>query len=468
MRRQRRRGALLAVSATAVALGFIGMVADVDAGQPDQGPQPCQLAPGSFELVNGYSIAGERDAEPSTLYGRREGLGSPPPPAATPTATPAPTPQPTPLPICTPTATPTPLPTPAQSPVPGGGSEPEAEATGPTPTATPVPDLGAVTPANVGRLIRFIEAETGRSFPGGAPPITFLQRSQIGSSSVDELVPAEMWDLLQVSGLVAENADRDLAAEAWGETGRGQCCPVVVVDGHDRVSNEIIIVHELTHALDWPMMRHPSNREIVAPERAIVEGNAHRIAYAYANTLGLDDLQPPPAIFPAGADPRMPTALREIFEYPYDEGKDFVEALAARGGEQAVLDAFLRQPLGVEVLHPDLWFDQVNSVVVDTPHHLVLDPATDKGQLGAFFLYLLLEPTARAENAHRLTKGWRGDAYALTTSDSRRCLGIQIITDTAATATEIAGYLATTSDAVVTAAGTTVEFSRCLYSTRTG
>jgi len=325
-----------------------------------------------------------------------------------------------------------------------------------------------VAPANVSRLIRFIETTTGRSFPGQPPPIQFLQPSQLGASAVDELVPLRMWNLLQVSGLVSKGADRELAAQAWGETTRGQCCPVIVVDGHDRISNEIVIVHELTHFLDWPMVRHPSNREIVAPERAIVEGNAHRVAYAYADSLELADLAPPPAIFPPGDDPRMPSALQDIFEYPYDEGLDFTLALEARGGEQAILDAFERPPLGIEVLHPDLWFDQLDWITVATPRHLVLDPVSDEGQLGAFYLKLLLEPIVGSKDAHVLARGWRGDAYAMTTSPDRRCIGIVIRTDSATTATQIAEHLNVIDDSSIDAINDRVEFARCLYPPRAG
>jgi len=356
--------------------------------------------------------------------------------------------------MCTPTA----VPSPTQAAV-------SASKVVATSTPTPEPDLGAVAPANLARLGRFVESTTGRRFAAGTPPVSFLQPSHLGTSSVEELLPAKLWNLLQVSGLVDDAADRELAAQAWNETARGQYCPVVVVDGHDRVSNEIIIVHEMTHALDWPMIRRPSDREIVAPERAIVEGNAHRLAYLYANTLVDADFVEAPGLFADINDPRMPETLRAIFEYPYDQGKQFVEAVAARGGEDAVVDAFTRPPVAVEVLDPDLWFEQVDFELVPTPTHLVLDPISEQGQLGAFHLQLMLELSLDPVKARQLATKWRGDAYAFTATRDRHCIAIAITTSTPTAARQVAAELAAIPEASATASGQKVEFSRCRHQT---
>jgi len=450
----------------AIAVLVLVMLPPAQARSQDLPAPTCAPGPESAELI-GYRLRGIRQPSTSELFGSRTVLRGIAPESVplrpvVPTPIASPTPTPTPLPICTPTPTPTPTSIPTASANESAGVPPVATTS--TPTTVPTPDAEVAAPANVGRLARFVETTTGRSFPFGAPPIKFIQPNQVGPSTDEELVPLDLWDLLQVSGLVDLEASRSDAAEAWGETGRGVCCPVVVVDGHDRASNEIIIVHELTHALDYPMFRWPSYREVVSPERAIVEGNAHRVAYLYAETLiaAGAEVQAAPALFPEGTDPRMPHALQELFEYPYDEGKVFAEAVADRGGEEAVVDVFARPPIAAEVLDPSKWFQDIDWPIVATPSHLILDPATDSGQLGAFFLRLMLRQSTSSIEAERLSNTWLGDAYALTQHEQRRCIGITFEVSGDESAEAIASIIGA-ENATVEAIGSRVEFSRCVY-----
>jgi hypothetical protein len=191
---------------------------------------------------------------------------------------------------------------------------------------------------------------------------------------------------------------------------------------------DIIIVHELTHALDDQHFDIDSelNRRMAMNSddmqlayQSLVEGNATRIMNDYSyGSLGID-----PSQLEGMADMQMDmmdgmlggSFMEKMMIVPYLKGEEFTRHLISLGGQQDLDDAFLDPPQSMEqILHPDRytghrdepsWVDNPNlSSVLDGWEFQVDDT------LGELLIATTFEQLAwNWDEATVIADGWDGD-----------------------------------------------------------
>lgn len=321
----------------------------------------------------------------------------------------------------------------ALDPGPPSGSE------GPEPVPdTEVEQLDAVV---LERIMAAVESEVGRSF-GADIEVSIVDGAVLRASVPDGTFVAEStWEVLTALGLVDADDDRASAEAVRIDQLRGVCCPVTVIDTGDAAFTEIVVAHELTHLLDAEIVAPGvAMPELVDPVRALLEGNAHRVAFAYADVLAAEgaSVPDPPAVFPPGVDPRLPPAVRELLEFPYDEGLAFARELVELGGTDAIDAAFASPPLSsAQVLNLDAYLAGEAAEVVPPPEVTDGDPGAS-GTLGAFVLRLLLAEELPGDEADELSLAWAGDAYRLSDGPSGACIDLRLSLENETAAGEVA------------------------------
>ncbi|HEX7950735.1 MAG TPA: hypothetical protein VF494_10335 [Candidatus Limnocylindrales bacterium] len=117
---------------------------------------------------------------------------------------------------------------------------------------------------------------------------------------------------------------------------------------------------------------------------------------------------------------RAPAILRTTALYPYTEGLAFVQALMARGGNEAVDAAFADPPASTaQVLHPELYTTRVEPVAVTLPATLAGSLGSGWSLLGEDTLgELQLRGWLSADGvdlptAATVAAGWAGDRVAI-------------------------------------------------------
>jgi len=331
--------------------------------------------------------------------------------------------------------------------------------------APSAPESEPLDPEVLARLVEVVETTVGREFDG-SPSVSIADGAALRATVPDgSFVSDGLWDVLLALDLVDDDDSRADADAARRDQLRGVCCPVTVVDTGDPLFNEVVIVHELTHGLDTELGTSVgASVEVVDPVVALVEGNAHRVAFDYADVLNQQgaDIPPPPSLFPPDGDPRVPPALRRVLEFPYQQGREFAAAVADQGGEAAIVDAFGQPPSSTEqILNPDAYLNGDDPATIAAPG--LPDGATlaRQGTLGAFILSLVAEPALGADDALDLALAWDGDAYILYETDNdQRCLAAAIQFDTAGHAQQAAEALMTAGLGVA-AEQRTLEATRC-------
>ena len=253
------------------------------------------------------------------------------------------------------------------------------------------------------------------------------QAQREGLADLDRGYPAAAREaderLYTMLGLLPEGTDlRDVSASIFGEGVAGYYDPrdgrLRVVEGagtSNRVVDEMIIAHELTHALED--QRHTLDRPVADAVddrgyayRALVEGTATTVMYAYvARHFGREEAFGGllGSAFASGTGPGLPPFIGAGLVFPYVQGEAFVAELRRRGGWRLVNVALRdRPPASTEqVLHPDKWLR------VEQPDRVELPPQrgwsrVTGGTFGEWQTGQLLGQPAAAE-------GWGGDRYAL-------------------------------------------------------
>lgn len=307
-----------------------------------------------------------------------------------------------------------------------------ARATTSTTTAPTTVVAEPVAETDVAVLAAFVEAQSGLEF-GVVPEIedATVARDDLG---VDPgfFVEERVWNLFEPLGLVEPGDDRIAAGQARLDQVRGVCCPVLLFETDDHpLLESVVVVHELTHLID---RQRPFDREVESPEpfrftTIVSEGNAQRVAFAYQAELEA-----------AGAlasrfeldwsDPRIPPAVLEVLELPYEEGAIFNAALFERGGLPLVEETFLRPPISTEqVLDPEAYVTDEQPLPVEAPALPGGVESTTGGTIGSFVLRLLAERTLDSTAAHELAISWAGDRYVLFERAGRRCVAATIVMD---------------------------------------
>ena len=200
--------------------------------------------------------------------------------------------------------------------------------------------------------------------------------------------------------------------------------------------NQIVLVHELRHALQdqyeqlhWQLSEEVGDfddRRLAF--MCLLEGDAtlvmERFVLGRLGALGLDlpggmtDQGYGDMDIPGLADiPGAPPVIRDHLVMPYLVGRDLARAIEARGGAEAMREAWRRPPDSTEqVLHPEKFFSGEPPRVV-TPHRAPPGGRLlSQGVLGELLLRTLVEETGEA------AAGWGGDAWRLWDVEGRTVL----------------------------------------------
>jgi hypothetical protein len=188
----------------------------------------------------------------------------------------------------------------------------------------------------------------------------------------------------------------------------------------------ITLAHELTHAIDdqrfglerLDVLGAKCRDEDAAATLALVEGNATFFMLRWARTFLSAAEQVQVGIEAAMQDTStggIPPFVTRLQAWPYDQGMRFISALDARGGLEAVDEAFLDLPTSTEqIIHPERYPNDAPTPV-DVP-----DLAAELGEgwedldvmaIGEAWLQIALGLRLDGSDAGPAAAGWDGGTY---------------------------------------------------------
>ena len=330
------------------------------------------------------------------------------------------------------------------------------------------PAAPALRPAALATIVKLVEDERGLSFERVPEPVevTPAQAREEGLESLDaDYPPARRRadaEVLVMLGLVPAGTDLGAAvASTLAEAVAGYYDPraqrLRIVKGAqtaNRVLYEMVLAHELTHALedqrfefDLDVLAAGGDRALA--RTALIEGTASALMYRYVERrFESEELFGGLAASAFGGTGNLPPFLTAQLLFPYVSGEQFVARLLEVGsGGWKVVDAALRfrPPASTEqVLHPDKYLrvEQPDRVSLRAPV-AALGPGwrpalrTSFGEWQTQKLLALAGGGGSAEAA----AGWGGDRYMLLERGSARALVVRWRWDSARDAAEFAGAL---------------------------
>jgi hypothetical protein len=260
--------------------------------------------------------------------------------------------------------------------------------------------------------------------------VTSEQARREGLEDLDRNYPPERLlaeeTIYKLLGLIDRDADlRELSGSLFGEGIAGYYVPedgrLRVVEGAgtgNRVLAEMVLAHELTHALEdqrFGLETSPSTDDRMLARAALHEGTATSLMYAYVEEQFSAEETLGGLLSSAFQDTSdLPPFLESQVVFPYTGGEQFVRELLRRaGGRWALVDTAYehRLPASTEqILHPRAYFDADEPKPVRMRAGAILGRAwqfTLAGTGGEFQTRGLLDATAEA------AAGWGGDRYEL-------------------------------------------------------
>jgi hypothetical protein len=284
----------------------------------------------------------------------------------------------------------------------------------------------AAAPVDV--IARRVEALRRLRFERLPEPVAVTpeQARREGLESLDRDYPAERREsdetVYELLGLVEPGADlRELSGDLFGEGVAGYYDPrdgrLRMVEGAGtgtRVLEEMILAHELTHALEdqrFGLETTPATDDGTLARTALYEGTATALMYAYVEKHFTSEETLGGLLSSAFQDTGdLPPFLQAQLLFAYQSGRQFVAELQRRGGWGLVDTAYeVRPPASTEqVLHPDAYFD------ADEPKPVrirrVLGAAWERALAGTWGELQTRELLGGASAA---AAGWGGDRYEL-------------------------------------------------------
>jgi hypothetical protein len=308
----------------------------------------------------------------------------------------------------------------------------------PAPPAAPVPVIAERVEAL--RDLRFEQIPR--------PLIVSPERARReGLADLDRNYPPERLrsdeEILKLLGLIDEDADlRDLAGSLFGEGVAGYYDPrdgrLRVVEGAgtaNRVLEETVLAHELTHALEdqrfgLPQSQATDDRSLA--RAALHEGTATALMTAYLQEHFSAEEALGGLVGSAFGDTGdLPPFLEAQVLFPYLGGEQFVSHLLRRaGGRWNLVDTAyeLRPPASTEqVLHPRAYVRADEPQPVRLRAGAVLGDGWQREAAGTWGELQTRELLGSA----RAASGWGGDRYELWRSGADRALIMRWRWDTA-------------------------------------
>jgi hypothetical protein len=308
----------------------------------------------------------------------------------------------------------------------------------PAPSAAPVPVIA-----------ERVETLRDLRFEQIPRPVTVAaeQARREGLEDLDRNYPPERLradeDILKLLGLIDADADlRELVGSLFGEGVAGYYDPrdgrLRVVDGAatgNRVLEEIVLAHELTHALEdqrFGLEESQTTDDRSLARAALHEGTATALMVAYAQQHFSAEEALGGLLGSAFADTGdLPPFLEAQVVFPYTGGERFVSHLLRRaGGRWDLVDTAyeLRPPASTEqVLHPAAYFRADEPQPVYLRVRGVLGAGWRRAVAGTWGEFMTRELLGSA----RAAGGWGGDRYELWRSDAGDALVMRWRWDTA-------------------------------------
>lgn len=323
-------------------------------------------------------------------------------------------------------------------------------------------------PASVAQIAERVARERGLEFERVPVPaqVTPAQARREGLETLDaDYPPARRRadaEVLVVLGLVPPGTDLGEAfVSTLGEAVAGYYDPhtgrLRIVKGAqtaNRVLYEMVLAHELTHALedqrfgfDLDVLAAGGDRALA--RTALIEGTASALMYRYVEArFGAEELFGGLAASAFQGTGDLPPFLTAQLLFPYSEGEKFVARLLEVGnGRWTVVDAALRfrPPVSTEqVLHPDSYLrvERPRRVSVRGPV-AALGPGWRPALRSTFGEWQTQKLLARAggTESYEAAAGWGGDRYALLERGGEHALVMRWKWDSARDAAEFADAL---------------------------
>jgi hypothetical protein len=280
-----------------------------------------------------------------------------------------------------------------------------------------------------------VEALRGLRFETDPVPVrvTADQATREGLADLDRAYPPAARradeDLYTMLGLLPAGTDlRETSESIFGEQVAGYYDPrterLRIVEGAatNRVVDEMIIAHELDHALEDQALGLDLDTAERSDDRgyaykALVEGSATELMTAYvARHFGAEQalgglLE---SAFATPSTANLPPFVLAGLLFPYEQGQRFVDDLYGRTDSWQLVDLALgdRPPVSTEqIMHPDKWIavEQPDRVGVPSP-----GPGWERLTAGTFGEWQTGQLLALAGGAWAdAAAGWGGDRYAL-------------------------------------------------------
>jgi hypothetical protein len=307
----------------------------------------------------------------------------------------------------------------------GSGSEP-----------APPPPLPKAAPISV--IAQRVEKIRGLRFEQLPEPVavTAAQAEKEGLEDLDRSYPAEKQradeEMLKLLGLIAPDVSlRSVSATTFSQGVAGYYDPrtkrLRIVRGTatgTRVINEMVLAHELDHALEdqrfgLNLAAQGGSDDASLARLALVEGSATALMYRYVQRTFSTEETLGGLLGAAFADTgSLPPFLQGQLVWPYTGGQKFVESLLERAGgrwDLVNLADRVKPPATTEqVLHVEKWLRSEPARPVRLRVGGILGPRyqrTAAGRTGEFQTREIL--ATAGGDAGPAAAGWGGDRYEL-------------------------------------------------------
>jgi hypothetical protein len=225
----------------------------------------------------------------------------------------------------------------------------------------------------------------------------------------------------ELLGLIEPGADlRELTGDLFGEGVAGYYDPrdgrLRVVEGPGtvtRVLEEMILAHELTHALEdqrFGLESTPATDDRTLARSALYEGSATALMYAYVGEHFSTEETLGGLLSSAFEDTGdLPPFIQAQVLFAYLGGEAFVRELLQRGGWGLVDTAFeVRKPSSTEqIMHPGAYFE------ADEPKPVRIRAALPGWKRAQAGTWGELQTRELLGGSSRAAAGWGGDRYEL-------------------------------------------------------
>jgi hypothetical protein len=297
----------------------------------------------------------------------------------------------------------------------------------------------APAPAPVAVIARRVEALRGLDFDQIPRPVSVTpeQARREGLEDLDRTYPEARRradeQVLKLLGLIDPSVDlRDVSASVFSEGVAGYYDPrtkrMRTVRGAStgtRVLAEMVLAHELTHALEdqrygLGIADQSGSDDAALARLALVEGSASELMYAYADRHFTPEETLGGVLGSAFADTgSLPGFLQAQLVFPYTGGQAFISALRERaGGRWTLVDLAERSrpPVSTEqVMHPAKWVAFEPPLPVRVHAGAALGDGWKRAAGGVLGEFQTRELLARAGGggSAEAAAGWGGDRYEL-------------------------------------------------------